>query len=82
MGFYCDKFGARVSLILISGLIALFQLVITIGGYLESYSTILVGRILFGMVSEALFIPQASIVSFWFRGKEQALALGIAMIFP
>jgi hypothetical protein len=55
--------------VLLSGLVAVFQLMIAIGGYTRSYSTILVGRIFFGIVSEAVFIPQASIISFWFRGK-------------
>jgi hypothetical protein len=54
---------------MLSGFIALFQLMIAIGGYSLSYYTILVGRILFGVFSESVFIPQASIISFWFTGK-------------
>jgi len=82
IGYLCDLFGVRISIMVLSGLIALFQLLIAVGGYAKSYYTILVGRILFGVVSEAVFIPQASIISFWFRGKEQAFALGIAITFP
>jgi len=41
-----------------------------------------VGRILFGICSEALFIPQASIIALWFQGSEQALAMGIGITFP
>lgn len=61
---------------------ALFQLVIAIGGYTYSYTTILIGRMLFGLASESLITAQASMVSFWFKGKELAFALGIAITFP
>jgi hypothetical protein len=66
IGYFCDVFGVRISLVILSGLIAFFQMIIAIGGYLKSYYLILAGRILFGVVSEAIFIPQASIISFWF----------------
>jgi len=45
------------------------QLIIAIGGFAKSYETILIGRILFGVASEGIFIPQASITAFWFHGK-------------
>jgi MFS family permease len=51
IGYLCDLFGMRLSLVILSALIALFQLVIAIGGYTQSYGTILAGRILFGVVS-------------------------------
>lgn len=51
IGYLCDLFGVRITLTLLSGLIALFQLIIAIGGYAESYYIILTGRILFGIVS-------------------------------
>jgi hypothetical protein len=37
---------------------------------------------LFGLASESLVTAQASFVSFWFKGKELAFALGIAITFP
>jgi nitrate/nitrite transporter NarK len=37
---------------------------------------------LFGLASESLITAQASMVSFWFKGKELAFALGIAVTFP
>lgn len=62
--------------------VTLSQVIITIGGYSHSYFTILVGRILFGIASDSLVTAQASMVSFWFKGRELALALGIAVTFP
>jgi len=51
IGYFCDYFGVRITIMLLSGLVALFQLLIAIGGYTRSYYTILIGRILFGIVS-------------------------------
>lgn len=82
IGFLIDYLGVRVGLIALSIGITVFQLVIAIGGYTYSYATILVGRILFGLASESLITAQASMVSFWFKGKELAFALGIAVTFP
>jgi hypothetical protein len=74
--------GVRIGLITLSAGVAIFQLVIAIGGYAYSYTTILVGRMLFGIASESLITAQASMVSFWFNGKELALAIGLAITFP
>jgi len=49
--------------------VAVFQLVVAVGGYTNSYETILIGRMLFGIASESLVTAQASMVSFWFTGK-------------
>jgi len=51
IGYFCDYFGVRITIMLLSGLVAFFQLLIAIGGYARSFPTILVGRILFGIVS-------------------------------
>jgi len=72
----------RIGLLLLSFGILIFQLLFAIGGYLESYSLMLTGRILFGIVSRGLFIPQASLISFWFKGKELSFALGVGITFP
>lgn len=82
IGFLIDYLGVRVGLIALSTGVAVFQLVIAIGGYAYSYTTILIGRIMFGLASESLITAQASMVSFWFKGKELAFALGIAVTFP
>lgn len=51
IGFLIDYLGVRVGLIALSIGITVFQLVIAIGGYSYSYTTILIGRILFGLAS-------------------------------
>lgn len=37
IGYYVDKFGVRISLIVMSIFLTLFQAVIALGGYWESY---------------------------------------------
>lgn len=82
LGFLIDYLGVRIGLIALTAGVAIFQLSIAIGGYAYSYTTILIGRMLFGLASESLITAQASMVSFWFKGKELAFALGIAVTFP
>ncbi len=82
IGFLIDYFGVRVGLVSLTGSIFFFQFTIAMGGYAYSYSTILVGRLLFGLASGSLIIAFASLISFWFKGKEIAFAFGIAVTFP
>ena len=42
---------------------------------------ILTGRIFFGIFSQAVFIPIASMISIWFQGTEQSFALGVGITF-
>lgn len=42
----------------------------------------LFSRILFGIASRSLFIPQTGLISFWFKGKELSFAMGIGITFP
>lgn len=82
LGFLIDFMGVRIGIIALTAGITIFQLVIAIGGYAQSYTTILIGRMLFGLASQSLITAQASMVSFWFKGKQLAFALGIAVTFP
>lgn len=61
---------------------ALAQLIVAFGGQYYSYNTLLIGRMIFGIASESLITAQASIMSFWFKGKELAFALGIILTSP
>lgn len=82
LGFLIDFLGARIGLVSLAIGVVIFQFVIAMGGYAYNYTTILIGRMLFGLASESLITAQASMVSFWFKGKELAFALGIAVTFP
>jgi MFS family permease len=77
-----DKFGMRLGIVILSFALMIFQLIFAIGGQFLSYKTMIVGRILFGVASRSLFIPQAGLISFWFKGRELSFALGIGITFP
>jgi len=47
----------------------MFQLLFAIGGALLNFKLMIIARILFGIVSRSLFIPQTAIISFWFKGN-------------
>lgn len=82
IGFLIDFLGVRIGIVALSIGVALFQCLVAIGGAYKSYTTMLIGRMLFGIASESLITAQASFVSFWFVGKELAFALGLAITIP
>jgi predicted MFS family arabinose efflux permease len=51
IGFLIDYLGVRVGLISLATGVTVFQFVIAIGGFAYSYTTILIGRVLFGLAS-------------------------------
>ena len=69
IGFLIDFLGVRIGLVALAIGVVVFQLVIAIGAYAYSYTTILIGRMLFGLASVSLITAQASMVTFWFKGK-------------
>lgn len=62
--------------------VALSQLLISIGVSARSFPMMLACRALFGICSESLITAQISLVSFWFKGKELATALGLIITLP
>ncbi len=72
----------RIGILALSFAIVFCQLLVAIGGQIENYPLMLLGRILYGIASRSLFIPQTALVSFWFKGRELSFALGIAITFP
>lgn len=69
VGFVVDIWGVRISLIILSFALMMCQLLFAIGGHIANYPLMLFARVLFGIASRSLFIPQASIISFWFKGR-------------
>ncbi len=75
-GLIIDKIGTRRASLLFSSLVVLGATIVALA---NSMTVIYVGRIIFGMGSEALVVAQSSILARWFKGKELALAFGIAL---
>jgi MFS family permease len=75
-GILIDRIGTRKSSLLFSSFIVL-------GALIMAFSTniwmLYIGMFFFGAGSETLVIAQSSIIARWFKGKELALAFGIAL---
>lgn len=69
IGFLIDFLGVRIGIVSLAIGMVIFQMVIAIGGYTYSYTTILIGRMLFGLASESTITAISCIVSLWFKGK-------------
>lgn len=64
-------------LILFSFIILLGQIVFAIGCSLDSFTLMLIGRLIFGLGGESLGVAQSTLVVAWFKARELAFALGI-----
>jgi MFS family permease len=62
-----------------------FSFVVTLGtitvSLAKDFTSLLVGRTIFGLGSESLFLVQSAILAKWFNSKELALALSVALSF-
>ena len=75
-GMLYDKLGPRRASLL-------FCLLVLVGATIvaaaHSRWELFAGRLIFGAGSESLIVVQSAIISRWFKGKEMALAFGIAL---
>ena len=75
-GVLIDKLGTRKASLL-------FSVLVTVGAVIVAFSpnksTLFAGRLIFGAGSDSLVVAQSAIISRWFKGKEMALAFGIAL---
>jgi MFS family permease len=76
-GFFTDKFGARVCLVVFCGFITLGQFIFALGLSMKSWPVMLLGRVVFGFGGESMGVANSAILSEWFKGKELAFAFGI-----
>src|SRR5262249_52758716 len=75
-GILIDRIGTRRASLLFSAVLTLGACIVAVS---PSIGGMYVGRLLFGMGSEPLVVAQSAILARWFRGKELALSLGIAL---
>lgn len=62
--------------------VTIAQFIISICVAAGSFGGMLAGRALFGIFCESLITAQITMVSFWFKGKELATALGLVITLP
>jgi MFS family permease len=75
-GVLIDKLGTRKATLLFSGLVTLGAIMVA---FAHGKTGLFAGRLVFGAGSESLVVAQSAIISRWFKGKEMALAFGIAL---
>ena len=76
-GYFVDKFGVRVCLLVFSSLIAVGQIIFSFGISIKSWPIVFIGRLVFGFGGESLTVANSALLADWFRGKELAFAFGI-----
>ncbi len=76
-GILIDRVGSRVGGGLFAGICLAGTILTALGGQVESFWMMFLGRVLFGSGVEALIIAQNKIIAKWFSGKELALAFGL-----
>jgi MFS family permease len=75
-GMLYDKLGPRRASLLFCSLVLLGAVIVASA---HSKWELFAGRLIFGAGSESLIVVQSAIISRWFKGKEMALAFGIAL---
>ena len=77
-GYFVEKNGIRFSLFLFCLLCFIGQFFFTLGGTLENYPIMLIGRLIFGIGCSCVEVCQDLLISAWFFDKELALAVGLS----
>ncbi len=75
-GMLYDKLGPRKASLLFSVLVFVGAVIVAVA---KGKWTLIFGRLVFGAGSESLIVVQSAIISRWFKGKEMAMAFGIAL---
>ena len=81
-GIFIDLLGVRTGNLVFSFGLIIGQVICALGGYYKYYWMIIVGRAMYGIGAESLYIAQNAIVSLWFQNKELAFALGLNLSIP
>jgi MFS family permease len=76
-GILIDRLGLRGSSLIFSALVVGGSVIVA---FSRSIGVLYVGRLVFGAGSEALIVTQNAILARWFKGKELALAFGLALM--
>jgi MFS family permease len=75
-GFLIDRAGVRLASLLFSGFVVAGAAVVA---WAPDLPVLYAGRVIFGIGAESLIVAQSAIIARWFKGKELAMAFGIAL---
>lgn len=76
-GYIIDRFGVRVTLISTYCICLIGNIIFAIGGSYLSYTTILVGRSIFGVGNETCSMAVTVLITKWFIGGRLNLAYAL-----
>lgn len=77
MGLAVDCCGYRKLIVVLTTFVVIGQFVFSVGVGAASWSTMMLGRVLFGFGAESLQVAQNTMLFRWFKGQEVAFALGL-----
>jgi MFS family permease len=81
-GVLSDKLGKRITLLIFCAFLVVGQGIFAMGGYRMSFNLMLVGRVVYGIGCESMYVGQSVILSEWFINYELQLAMGMASCIP
>ncbi|OQR87215.1 Major Facilitator Superfamily (MFS) [Achlya hypogyna] len=76
-GLLVDKYGVRTMTLGLSVLLLLGQIVVALGCSFKNFYLILVGRVIFGLGGETMWVAQSTFMTQWFDSTELAFAFGV-----
>ena len=76
-GYFVDRFGVGLCLLVFASLIALGQCIVALGFWVRSWPVIFLGRLVFALGGENLIVANSALLADWFKGKELAFAFGV-----
>jgi MFS family permease len=81
-GALFDKIGSRNGILIFTVLLCLGQFIFMLGGYHLSFNLMIIGRIIFGIGCESMYVGQSAIISEWFMNYELPFAMSMVSCLP
>ncbi|KAJ1905200.1 hypothetical protein IWQ60_012329 [Tieghemiomyces parasiticus] len=76
-GLFIDSFGTSAGSILATSFILLGTTIVSVSTHYQSFATMVVGRLLYGLGSGTIVTIQETILSHWFTGKGLAMTIAL-----
>lgn len=74
-------FGIRFGTIIYMFILMIGQLIVAVGGILDAFWLMILGRFIFGIGAESLAVAQNNYAVLWFKGKELNMVFGLQLSF-
>jgi MFS family permease len=76
-GFFVDKAGVRICLLVFMVTLSVGSFVFALGLSIKSWGVMYLGRVIYGFGGESLSVANSALLTQWFKGKEMAFAFGL-----